>query len=477
MPPLDHPYKPFFNPKSIAIVGVSVGSYRFGGISFLNKLQEAGYPGKLYPLNPKAETIKGLKAYPSLSSLPEVPDLVIVGISAHRIPDILKECAKIGTKNIHIFSSGFKETGTNEGKALEEEIRNISKENGLLVIGPNCMGPYSPSSHLTAWGAIPGFSGPVGIISQSGGITQRLTENLCSLGIGVDKAVSIGNEAVLTSKDFLAFMAEDEKIGVIGMYIESVSDGNAFIEFVKNVNQIKPVIILKGGLSQTGALTVSSHTGAMAGNQKTWNAFFRQTGAIQVRSIEEWVDTIAAFVMLPAPKSNDVFLIGGGGGNSVIFSDICIQVGLEVPPLSGTTMEMLRQTVPNVGSIAGNPLDMFQVFQDAAYLGELLKLAYQDPVVSMIIVDRLIARKAFHLPDLPDSTPLVIDFMKTISNKKPTVFTLDYDGGDDSLAAEGASYRAMFGKAGIPAYPSIERAAKALVNLYRYHAFIKSHSS
>jgi acyl-CoA synthetase (NDP forming) len=181
----------FFNPNSVAIVGVSSGLYRFGGTSFLNKLQESGFPGKLYPLNPKAETINGLKAYPNLSSLPEIPDLVIVCVAAIRIPDVLKECAKVGTKHIHILTSGFKEVGTEEGIALEDQVAAISKENGLLVIGPNCMGPYSPSSHLTAWGAIPGLSGPVGVISQSGGITQRLTENLCSLCIGVDKEAEI----------------------------------------------------------------------------------------------------------------------------------------------------------------------------------------------------------------------------------------------------------------------------------------------
>ncbi|MBW1642661.1 MAG: CoA-binding protein [Deltaproteobacteria bacterium] len=459
----------FFNPNSIAIVGVSIGTYRFGGTSFLNKLQESGFAGRLYPLNPKAETINDLKAYPNLSSLPETPDLAIVCVAAKRIPDVLKECTEVGTKHIHILTSGFQETGTKEGRALEEQVIAISKENGLLVIGPNCMGPYCPSSHLTAWGAIPGLSGPVGVISQSGGITQRLTENLCSLGIGVDKAVSIGNEAVLTSRDFLAYMAEDNKIKVIAMYLESAMNGSAFLDLAREVNRKKPIVLLKGGLTSVGASTVSSHTGSMAGERKLWEAFFRQTGVIQAHSIEEWVDTITAFCTLPAPTGKGVFLIGGGGGNSVVFSDICIQEGLDVPKLSDSTMEVLRKTVPEAGSIAGNPLDMFQVFQDAAYLGELLELAYRDPAVSMIIVDRLIPRIAFHLPDLPDSTPAVIDFVKAVPNKKPTVFTVDSDGGDETLAAEGALKRSQFSKAGIPAYPTFERAAKVLVHLYRYH--------
>ena len=398
-------------------------------------------------------------------------------VAARRIPEVLKECAQVGTKHIHILTSGFKETGTKEGTSLEIQVAAISKENGLLVIGPNCMGPYSPSSHLTAWGAIPGLPGPVGVISQSGGITQRLTENLCSLGIGVEKAVSIGNEAVLTSRDFLAYMAEDNKIEVIALYLESAGNGRAFLDLAREVNRKKPIVLLKGGCTSVGAATVSSHTGSMAGERRIWDAFFRQTGIIQAYSIEEWVDTVTAFSMLPAPTGNGVFLIGGGGGNSVVFSDICIQEGLDVPRLSDSTMNVLRKTVPEAGSIAGNPLDMFQVFQDADYLGELLELAYQDPAVSMVIVDRLIPRKAFHLPDLPDSTPAVINFVKATTHGKPTVFTVDSDGGDEILAAEGALKRAQFSRAGIPAYPSFERAVKALVHLYRYHTFIKSHSS
>jgi len=217
--------KQFFNPRHIAIVGVPTEGFRFGGLSFLKKLQECGYPGMLYPINPKAGEIRGLKAYPDLSSLPEVPDLAIVSVAARLVPSILEECARIGLRHIHILSAGFKETGTDEGKQLEARVTAISKDKGLLVIGPNCMGPYCPASGLTAWGAIPGLSGSLGIISQSGGLTQRLTEYTCSLGIGTGKAVSFGNAAVLDSTDYLAFMAEDESIRVIAMYLESVRGG------------------------------------------------------------------------------------------------------------------------------------------------------------------------------------------------------------------------------------------------------------
>ena len=462
-------FQKFFSPAQVAVIGVSTGDYKFGGTSFLMKLQEGGYPGKLYPINPRAKEIRGLKAYPDLSSLPEVPDLAIVCVAARFVPSILEECARVGLGHIHILTSGFKETGLAEGRLLEERIVAIAGDKGLKVIGPNCMGPYCPSAQLTAWGAIPGLSGSVGIISQSGGLTQRLTEYTASLGIGVDKAVSFGNAAVLDSTDFLEIMADDENIRVIAMYLESVKDARKLLQIAKAANQKKPVILWKGGESRAGAATAASHTGAMAGSQKLWQAFYRQTGVTRVRSMNECVDAIMAFSLLPAPAGNGVFLIGGGGGNSVAYSDTFNRQGFEVPPLSEVTMDFLRRSVPTAGSIAGNPLDMWRTFIDAEYLAQVLELGYQDSAVSLIVVDRLIPRKAFHFPDLADPTPETIAFLKNRQKAKPTVFTVDSEGGDPELADTGAHLRAQYCRAGIPAYPSASRAARALRHICRYY--------
>jgi len=462
-------FQKFFNPAQVAVIGVSTGDYKFGGTSFLMKLQEGGYPGKLYPINPRAKEIRGLKAYPDLSSLPEVPDLAIVCVAARFVPSILEECARVGLGHIHILTSGFKETGLAEGRLLEERIVAIAGDKGLKVIGPNCMGPYCPSVQLTAWGAIPGLSGSVGIISQSGGLTQRLTEYTASLGIGVDKAVSFGNAAVLDSTDFLEIMADDENIRVIAMYLESVKNARKLLQIAKAANQKKPVILWKGGESRAGAATAASHTGAMAGSQKLWQAFYRQTGVTRVRSMNECVDAIMAFSLLPAPAGYGVFLIGGGGGNSVAYSDTFNRQGFEVPPLSEATMDFLRRSVPTAGSIAGNPLDMWRTFIDADYLARVLELGYQDSAVSLIVVDRLIPRMAFHFPDLADPTPETIAFLKNRQKAKPTVFTVDSEGGDPGLADTGAHLRAQYCRAGIPAYPSASRAARALRHICRYH--------
>jgi acyl-CoA synthetase (NDP forming) len=463
-------FKKFFNPGQIAIIGVSTGEYKLGGMSFLTKLQEGGFAGRLYPINPKAKQIRNLKAYPDLLSLPEVPDLAIVCVAARLVPAILEDCARNDLKHIHILTAGFKETGLADGKLLEERIVAISKACGLKIIGPNCMGPYCPSSNLTAWGAIPGLSGSVGIISQSGGLTQRLTEYICSLGIGVEKAISFGNAAVLDSTDFLEVMAEDEEIRVIAMYLESVKNARRLLQVAKETSKKKPIILWKGGESEAGAATAASHTGGMSGAQKLWEAFCRQTGLIHVRSMDECVDAIMALSLLPAPAGNGVFLIGGGGGNSVAYSDAFNREQFEVPLLSESSMDFLRRSVPIAGSIAGNPLDMWRTFIDAAYLSEVLELGYEDPAISIIVVDRLIPRMAYHFPELADPTPEIITFIKNRQPAKPTVFTIDSDGGDPDLAETGTRLRAQFCKNGIPAYPSARRAAKALFHLCQYHA-------
>ena len=460
----------FFHPRSIAIVGVSRNNSRLGGLSYLNKFKEYGFPGKLYPINPKATEISGIKAYPNLSSLPEVPELAIVCVPARQAPAILEECARIGLRHIHILTSGFKELGTQEGNFLEQRISDISNENGLLVIGPNCMGPYSPSGKMTPWGAIPGMSGPLGIISQSGGLTQRLTEYTASLGVGVEKAVSMGNGAVLSTIDYLEFMARDDKIRVIALYLEGIRDGTKLFRLAREVSPKKPIILWKGGETAVGASTATSHTGGMAGEMKIWEAFCRQTGLIRVNSMEEWVDAIMAFSFLRAPTGKGVFLIGGGGGKSVANSDLCIREGLDVPALSEPTLEWLRRRGPSAGSIFGNPLDMWRTFSDPVYLSELLDLAYKDPRVGMIVVDRLIHRKAFHIPESLDPNPQLIDFLKKKGDRKPTVVTVDSGGGDLDLASKGTALRDEFCKAKIPAYPSLQRAAKALFHLHHYHS-------
>lgn len=458
----------FFNPKSIAFIGVSRSAEKFGGLSFMKKFQEAGFSGRLYPVNPKAKEVLGYKVWPDLEALPEIPDLAVVSVSAAYVPDVLEACGRVGLRHVHIFTSGFGETGTREGINLEKRLAGICRDHGIQLIGPNCMGPYCPASRLTAWGAIPGLPGPLGIISQSGGMTQRLTEYTASLGLGVSKAVSFGNGTVLDALDWLESFGEDESLRVIGMYLERLPDGRRFLETARRIGRRKPVILLRGGETGAGARTAASHTGAMGGNAVLFRAAAAQANVVQVENLDEWVDALLAFSLLPRPLSEDLFLIGGGGGNSVIYGDTCVRQGLSVPPLSKGTMSRLREMVPTAGSIAGNPLDLWTTYTDTDCVGELIDLAEADTAVSMIVVDRLIPRMAYHMPTA-DTTPQMIERLKGRAGKKPILFVVDSEGGDSELAARGAAIRAALGAAGYPPYPSIYRAARALAKLCRYH--------
>jgi acyl-CoA synthetase (NDP forming) len=200
----------------------------------------------------------------------------------------------------------------------------------------------------------------------------------------------------------------------------------------------------------------------MAGDRTLWKAFCRQTGIVPVCNLNEWVDAILAFSLLPPAQGRGVFIVGGGGGNSVIFADSCARAGLDVPVLSPESMGRIRPLVPVAGSIAGNPLDFWEAFLNTDRLLEILDTAYGDPGVHAVIVDRLIPRIAFHSPDLPDGTDRIIDFIFSHPRRKPTVFTIDYDGGDPELLEKGGRLRRRFCEGGIPAYPSFERAIGAL---------------
>jgi acetate---CoA ligase (ADP-forming) len=459
----------FFNPRSIAFIGVSRSAGRFGGLSFLTKYVEAGYTGGLYPINPKADHILGIKAWPDLASLPETPDLAMVAVSAERVPGVIEACAGKGIRHIHLLTAGFDELGHATGTALKQQLVAVCREHEVLLIGPNCMGPYRPAARLTAWGAIPGRPGPLGIISQSGGMTQRLTEYAASLGLGVDKAVSVGNGSVLDALDFLEAFGRDPAIEVIGMYLESVTDGARLLDLAREIGSAKPIVLIKGGETDVGARTAASHTGAMAGSSAVWEAVIRQAGMIQVRSLDGWLDALMALARIPQPAHEGLFIIGGGGGSSVIYSDTCVREGLKVPLLSASTMDRLRQITPTAGSIAGNPLDHWLVFSDPDYLARLVDMAEQDPAVAIIVVDRLIARNAFHMQDAPDPTPDTIALLKKRTGAKPIVFVVDSEGGDQALAAQGAAVRAALGLAGYAVFPSIARAARGLRRVCAYY--------
>lgn len=462
-------FEKMFHPQSIAIVGISRTYTGLGGQFFLRNLQRAEFPGKVYLINPTAGEISGMKAHPSISSLPEAVDLAILCVPAQFVPPVLEECGRKGVHNIHILSSGFKELGTAEGIRLEEEIRRVAIQDGLKVIGPNCMGPYVPRSRLMPWGQIPGTSGSMAFLSQSGTLTQRISEYGHFTGLGISKAVSFGNAAVLDSPDYLEYLAEDEETRVIGLYLESVRDGRRFLEVARRVNQKKPLVLWKGGETSSGAGAVASHTGTLAGEDQVWENGLRQAGITRVRSLEEVAGTAMAFRYIPPPKGRRLFILGGGGGNSVYYADICMRAGLQVPPLAGDTRDQISAMVPSVGSFARNPVDAWRAFYDPDYLKKMLEVVFEEPDLDMIILDRLIPRMTYAIPEGKDSSQMTIEYLQRNRHRKSLVAVVDGAGEDPSLAGEAAQLRQRYCRAGIPAYPSLPLAAQALARVTAYY--------
>ena len=462
-------FNKMFSPESLAIIGISRTSVGLGGQFFLNNLQRAGFPGRIYLIHPTAREICGLRAYENISALPEAVDIIIVCVPAPSVPSVLEECGRKGVRNVHILSSGFKELGTPEGIRLEEELLQQAQKGRLNVIGPNCMGPYVPASRLMLWGQIPAGPGSFAFLSQSGTLTQRMSEHAHFKGMGISKAVSFGNATAMDSSDYLEYLAEDEDTRVVGFYLESVQDGRRFLDLARRINPRKPLVLWKGGETSSGAGAVASHTGTLSGDGIIWESGLKQAGVTRARSLEEVAGAAMAFLRLPPPKGRRLFLLGGGGGNSVYYADICTRLGLQIPPLTGETREKVTALVPAVGSFARNPVDAWRAFHDADFMGKILDPVLEDPDLDMIILDRLVPRLTYATQDVKDSIPAAIDYLRKNRSRKPLAVVVDGSGEDPFLATEAALTRQRFCQAGIPAYPSLPLAAQALAHLAAYY--------
>jgi acyl-CoA synthetase (NDP forming) len=485
--PENHELHTMFYPKSVALVGASANPQGWGGTSFLLRLRNIGFPGKIYPINPKATEVLGLKAYPNLQSLPESVDLAIIAISAPGVPKVLEDCISAGIKNVHIFSSGFGETGEEEGKKLEQQIVEIIKRGNLRVVGPNCMGLYVPASKLAGWGVKPAGTGHLAFLSQSGGHGEILTAYAQSLGVYFSKIISFGNACGLQVADFLDYLHQDPDTHIISIYLEGIKEGSRVTQLIKDINRTKPVIIWKAGLTESGSRAVASHTGSLAGNGLIWDAFFRQTGAIRVNSLEEIIDVVLAFQFLKPPQGKRTLLLGGGGGNSVAFADICGRQGLEIPPLSEKTRQELNTFVRLAGNSTRNPLDLWMVQRDVKLYRQVMEIALADPAVDLAIVDRVVGGLDLFDDDerpeggqekgLGEVNDFLIDFAGNNSFGKPLVVSMDLYGNDLYCADNAAQLRRKFVTSGVPAYPSLEMAVRAMSRFINYHEFQKKHGN
>jgi acyl-CoA synthetase (NDP forming) len=458
------------HPKSIAVIGAT-RTHSEGSPGMFACIDAFGYPGELYPINPKADEILGHKAYPTLSAIGNPVDLVVITVPAPYVPAALRDCVASGSKNIHIFSSGFKETGEEDGIRLQQEIETIAKEGGLHIVGPNCMGLYVPAARLVTWVNVSDQSGPVAFISQSGGNAQDYTAYASEkLGVHFSKVFSYGNALTLDSTDFLEYLETDDETKIITMYLEGVKDGRRLLELVTRINKIKPVVIIKAGLTESGARAVASHTGSLAGGEKIWDAFFRQTGAIRVESLEEMAEVTCAFQRLGKTTGRGVAVIGTGGGVGVAAADACARVGLNLAPFSDDLMVKLRKFIPPAGNMIRNPIDAHLILTEPELLGKTLEMLSAQPELNMFIIslhmDWLFSRGQGEI------SQRITDYIATEAAKhtsgKPLVVSLRQYNPNTNIRKNMEEVKKRLRSAGVPFYEGIPRAAAALANIVKY---------
>ncbi len=466
-----HQFEPIFYPRSIAVVGASQNKLKFG-TRYLDSLIHVGFKGKLYPVNPAGGEISSLKAYPRVRDIPGPVDYVMVAIPAKFVLQVLDDCAAKGVKVVQFFTAGFSETGTEEGRQLEKEIANKAKEGGFRIIGPNCIGVYSPAN-LMPYGPMPvlGQVGSVAFISQSGGHAGSIIEMGMRRGIHFSKVVSFGNGCDLDSVDYLEYLAVDPQTKIIGAYLEGVRQGRHFFQLAKEAAKTKPMMVWKGGKTEAGAEAAASHTGALAISDTIWSAMLRQAGVIKVDSLEELADTLLTFQHYLPFLGHNVAIIaglaGGGGGESVSSTDACTSVGLNVPPFREETRRRLKEILPPAGSILRNPLDMGGVGGFVDILEKTMEIVVADPEVNIIIINEHMDSLASFLSweTLGQMNDIFIRLRR--NQEKPIVLVSRPGLGSEQRVA----LERKLSDAGITIYPSLDRAAKAIANMNWYFRF------
>jgi len=346
-----------FNPRSVAVVGASSTATKWGGTIMTNILA-GGFEGPVYPINPGADRIFELPAYPSIAALPEVPDLAVVAVPARAVRAVVEECAERGVRAVVVVTSGFSEV-SEEGAEEEERIAEIARRHGMPLVGPNCMGIISSWSRFYATGAVvmrPG-RGPAACISQSGNMGIQLMSSAEERRGGIGRFIGVGNEAMVDSTDFLEYLHRDPRTGVILLYMEGADDGRRFLEIARETARDKPVVVLKGGSSDFGSRAAASHTGAMAGSAEIFEAAARQAGINLTYDPDEFLDLAFAFSYLPIPKGRRTAIVTMGGGWGVVAADEAARSGLDLARLPEGVIAELDEVLPPFWSRA-NPVDL-----------------------------------------------------------------------------------------------------------------------
>ena len=382
---------PLMKPTSIAVVGASQRLTRATRV--VANLQRFGYAGKIFPINPRYSDVLGLPCYPDLGATPERADSVVVAIPAEQVPDVLRAAVANGVRGAVVLSSGFAEAGP-EGKQRQAELERLATDHGLLICGPNCYGVFNirlGASTFSADMAEPLRPGPVGVVSQSGGFSHAIAEYLMQQRcVGVSYIVSCGNQAGLTVEDYVAYLVDDGDTHVVGAFVEGFKKPDTFRQAAARARALgKPIVVLKVGRSENARQAMLAHTGSLAGTAEIVEAMLKQSGVVQVSSLNEMIDTLA---LLPAarrsaPRSWRVGILSGLGGECGRASDAADRAGVELPPLSAASVETMKSFMPDFAS-PRNPLDgTGAMYEDARLFPQLFDVMLREEAIDVVAVN------------------------------------------------------------------------------------------
>jgi acyl-CoA synthetase (NDP forming) len=447
-----HELHRLFRPESIALVGVPRG-FKAGKV-FLLGLLDQGFSGPVYPVHPHASEIDGLACYPSLSQVRGKVDMVIIMSPRETVADILEECTEKRVKIVVLYTSGYGETGDEQGREEERRMTQTAQRGGFRILGPNCMGVYSPDAGLAVFPGMPRTSGPVGFLSQSGSLSNLLTNACAPYKIFFRHVVSYGNGCDLDLPELLRWMGEDPEVRIICTYSEGVRRADALAEALKQVAGRKPVIMWKTGLTRTGSRAAASHTGSLAGRKDLWQALFRQVGVVAVNDMEHLIDSLAVFSFLPWEGEGRVVLLSGPGGPLVSAADAVEQYGLSLASFQQDTRDRLAEILPAVGTSRENPVDvgLGASFDLRLYLDALTVIAEDGNVDAVVVLGGGVT------PEMNQEYVQGLARIRKASGK--AILAVAFPG---FLSPEDLLEPLL--EVGIPVYPTPERALRAYAGL------------
>jgi acyl-CoA synthetase (NDP forming) len=378
-------FEALFEPACLAIIGASDSPLKWGYRILYNTL-EGGYTGRLYGVNPKHDRILDVPCFPSITALPETPDLAMIAVPPLFVLDAVRECARKGIKAILVITAGFGEVEDDAAKAAQDEIAVIARETGMLIVGPNCAGVASPAPYHLYSGMISRFPGAGGltVVSQSGNVGMTVLSWALLHQLGFARFISTGNEAATRSEEYLHFFADDPKTRSLISYVEGTRDGRALFEGLRHAARKKPVVFIKGGRTRAGMRAAQSHTGSLASEARLFQAACRQAGTAVVTDHCEAMEVAGTFMNLPLPKGRRVVIVSQGGGWGVIGADACVDAGLNMVPLSKEVFDELDKLLPGWWS-RNNPIDLV-AGNDLTILSRVVETVTKDPGVDGVIM-------------------------------------------------------------------------------------------